>query len=226
MICPPGTYHFKVKSKNYITYSDEAEIVIIISSAWYASNLAILIYIIVSLGLIYYIYVQIRHRYRIRQQILKHLHAEEINEAKLQFFINISHEIRTPMSLIISPLAKLIKSDPDIDRQRQYSIISQNSERILRLVNQLMDIRKIDKGQMKLIFRETNIVSFTSDLCKTFEQQFEIKNIKLNFECKHDEIRAWIDPVNFDKVIINLLSNAFKFTPKEGHVTVTLDAKK
>lgn len=223
---PPGTYHFKVKSKNYITYSDEAEIVIIISSAWYASNLAILIYIIVSLGLIYYIYVQIRHRYRIRQQILKHLHAEEINEAKLQFFINISHEIRTPMSLIISPLAKLIKSDPDIDRQRQYSIISQNSERILRLVNQLMDIRKIDKGQMKLIFRETNIVSFTSDLCKTFEQQFEIKNIKLNFECKHDEIRAWIDPVNFDKVIINLLSNAFKFTPKEGHVTVTLDAKK
>ena len=90
---------------------------------------------------------QVRHLYRARQEILEHIHAEQINEAKLQFFINISHEIRTPMSLIISPLQKLISTDKDGERQKNYHTIYRNAERILRLVNQLMDIRKIDKGK-------------------------------------------------------------------------------
>lgn len=74
--------------------------------------------------------------------MLKHKHLEEINEAKLQFFINISHEIRTPMSLIISPLQKLISTDSDTERQKSYSLIERNAQRILNLINQLMDIRK------------------------------------------------------------------------------------
>ena len=94
------------------------------------------------------------------QEMLQHIHAEQINEAKLQFFINISHEIRTPMSLIISPLQKLIKNEENNERLKIYHIIYRNAERILNLVNQLMDIRKIDKGQMFLMFRETNIIPF------------------------------------------------------------------
>ena len=86
------------------------------------------------------------------QEMLQHIHAEQINEAKLQFFINISHEIRTPMSLIISPLQKLIKNEENNERLKIYHIIYRNAERILNLVNQLMDIRKIDKGQMFLMF--------------------------------------------------------------------------
>lgn len=74
--------------------------------------------------------------------MLEHIHAEQLNEAKLQFFINISHEIRTPMSLIISPLQKLMATDSDTERQQSYNIIYRNAERLLRLVNQLMDIRK------------------------------------------------------------------------------------
>lgn len=102
---------------------------------------------------------------------MQHIHAEQINEAKLQFFINISHEIRTPMSLIISPLQKLMTNDTDHERQKNYRIIWRNSERILRLVNQLMDIRKIDKGQMSLVFRETEMTGFINDLCETFTEQ-------------------------------------------------------
>lgn len=86
-------------------------------------------------------------------------------------FINISHEIRTPMSLIISPLQKLMTNDTDHERQKNYRIIWRNSERILRLVNQLMDIRKIDKGQMSLVFRETEMTGFINDLCETFTEQ-------------------------------------------------------
>lgn len=110
-----------------------------------------LIYALLAVAAVYGIILQMRHRYRIRQEMMQHIHAEQINEAKLQFFINISHEIRTPMSLIISPLQKLMTNDTDHERQKNYRIIWRNSERILRLVNQLMDIRKIDKGQMSLV---------------------------------------------------------------------------
>ena len=94
-----------------------------------------LIYALLAVAAVYGIILQVRHRYRIRQEMMQHIHAEQINEAKLQFFINISHEIRTPMSLIISPLQKLMTNDTDHERQKNYRIIWRNSERILRLVN-------------------------------------------------------------------------------------------
>lgn len=107
---------------------------------------------------------QAKEKYRVRQEMLRHKHLEEINESKLQFFINISHEIRTPMSLIISPLQKLISTDNDSERQKSYSLIERNAQRILNLINQLMDIRKIDKNQMKLNFTEVDLISFINDI--------------------------------------------------------------
>lgn len=147
--------------------------------------------------------------------MLQHIHAEQINEAKLQFFINISHEIRTPMSLIISPLQKLIKNENNNERLKIYHIIYRNAERILNLVNQLMDIRKIDKGQMCLMFQETNIIPFIEDLCTTFDQQANTKNIQLQFHRQVQDLNVWVDTANFDKIILNILSNAFKFTPEK-----------
>ena len=155
--------------------------------------------------------------------MLQHIHAEQINEAKLQFFINISHEIRTPMSLIISPLQQLIAKDKDVECRKLYATIQRNAERILQLVNQLMDIRKIDKGQMSLIFKKAEIVSFTRDILEAFEQQTRIKKLELEFQTSTPEIEMWIDPKNFDKVILNLLSNACKFTPENGKVKVSLN---
>lgn len=219
----PGTYNFKVKAKDYTTLSDERKITIIISPAWYASTKAIVGYVILLSIIAYIVFLQIRHRYSLRQQVIEHMHAEQINEAKLNFFINISHEIRTPMSLVISPLQKLIAFDKDSERQKTYFTIYRNANRILRLINQLMDIRKIDKGQMVLKFQETNIICFIKNILKTFEYQAYAKKIELSFESQKDEIFVWIDPINFDKIIINIISNALKFTPENGKISISAE---
>lgn len=222
----PGTYHFHVKAVDYMTESDAKTITIHISPAWWATGWAKLLYFLAVAGCIYYIIQQVRHRYRIRQEMMKHMHAEQINEAKLQFFINISHEIRTPMSLIISPLQKLICNDSDNERQKSYRTIYRNADRILALINQLMDIRKIDKGQMVLTFRKTDIIPFINDLCETFAQLVREKKITLQFHHPEDSTQElWIDPSYFDKIILNILSNAFKFTPEGGRVDISLCAK-
>lgn len=218
----PGTYTFQVKAKDNDSYSDIKEFSITIHPAWYASGWAKFIYGVLLIVIIYGIVIQIRHRYRARQEILEHIHAEQINEAKLQFFINISHEIRTPMSLIISPLQKLIATDKDNERQKNYHTIYRNAERILRLVNQLMDIRKIDKGQMSLKFQEVDIVGFIRDLYYTFEYQANARHITLSFQPETEKLKAWIDPKNFDKIILNIISNAFKFTPENGEINIYL----
>ncbi|RGQ99618.1 two-component regulator propeller domain-containing protein [Bacteroides sp. AF26-7BH] len=218
----PGTYNFKIRAKDNTIYSNIKEITIFISPAWYASWWAKIIYCLLSLTIIFIIILQIRHRYRMHQEMLQHIHAEQINEAKLQFFINISHEIRTPMSLIISPLQKLIKNENNNERLKIYHIIYRNAERILNLVNQLMDIRKIDKGQMCLMFQETNIIPFIEDLCTTFDQQANTKNIQLQFHRQVQDLNVWVDTANFDKIILNILSNAFKFTPEKGKIDITI----
>lgn len=220
---PPGTHHFRIRAKDYTQLSDIKEITIVISPAWYASVWAKLCYALLFALALYLIVSQIRHRYRTRQEMLEHMHAEEINEAKLQFFMNISHEIRTPISLIISPLQKLMAFDNDPEeRKRSYRTISRNSERILQLVNQLMDIRKIDKGQMLLKFSEIDIVGFIKELYQTYQSQTKAKYIELTFSTEYDVLDTWIDPKNFDKIILNLLSNACKFTPEGGKIEIRL----
>lgn len=222
----PGTYHFSLKAKDGIIESDVKEITIFIAQPWWNSGWAWLLYILATAGISFFIAQQIRHRYLAKQEMARHIRAEQLNEAKLQFFINISHEIRTPMSLIISPLQQLMSGDTDSKRQKIYRTIHRNAERILRLVNQLMDIRKIDKGQMQLTFRETNAVEFIEELHTTFVSLAESKNITFTFHHDGlDQLPLWVDTANFDKIILNILSNAFKFTPNGGIIDITLQAK-
>lgn len=218
----PGKYKFQVRSKDYTNLSDIKEITILISPPWYSTRWAKVLYVLVSLVVIVIAILQMRRQYRIKQQMIEHLHAEEINEAKLQFFINISHEIRTPMSLIISPLQKLIATDKDENRQQSYGTIYRNAERILTLINQLMDIRKIDKGQMILKFKEKNIVSLIKEAYNSFDFQAKSKDISIELTTESEDIRAWIDTKHFDKIIFNLLSNAIKYTPRGGHIRLLL----
>ncbi|WP_207431390.1 hybrid sensor histidine kinase/response regulator transcription factor [Sabulibacter ruber] len=220
----PGTYRFRVKAKEYSLTSDSKEVTIIISPAWYLSAWAKVIYALILAGLIMLVVMQIRLRQRTRQKMQEHLQAKQINDAKLQFFINISHEIRTPMSLILSPLKKLISIDKDGERQKSYATMQRNSERILRLINQLMDIRKIDKGQLKLRFQEIEMVGFLQELSAIFDEQAQAKNIDFLFHHDVEKLPVWVDPNQFDKAILNVLSNAFKFTPENGRIEVYLHA--
>lgn len=221
---PVGKYEFKVKAINGTSESKIKTIVINIHPAWYNSGLAWVIYILIIISIIAIFIHQAKEKYRVRQEMLKHKHLEEINERKLQFFINISHEIRTPMSLIISPLQKLISTDNDSERQKSYSLIERNAQRILNLINQLMDIRKIDKNQMKLSFTEVDLISFINDIKNTFAYQAAAKGAKLNIITQMESLKVWLDPNNFDKVIFNLLSNSFKHIQNEGEINIYINS--
>lgn len=220
---PPGSYHFQIKAKNHNACSDIRELTVVIAPPWYGTWWMKLAYVAAGGLLAGAVWLQVRHRYRMRREIEKHVRTEQLNEAKLQFFINIAHEIRTPMTLVISPLQKLMRGDgDDAERQKSYRIMHRNAERILSLINQLLDIRKIDKGQMRLRFRKTEVVGFMQDLCAAFEEQTRTKRISLEFRPDEKELEAWIDPKEFDKIVFNLLSNAFKYTPEGGAITVSL----
>ena len=179
---PPGKYTFQVRALNYGNYSETRTVKILITPPWYQTWWAYCIYTALAgllvLGIINYILSRMRHR----REIMKREHAEQLNEAKLQFFINISHEIRTPMTLIINPLEKLLADKKDNELHKTYLMIYRNAQRILRLINQLMDIRKLDKGQMFMKFRETDMVGFIDDLMQTFEYMARKKNIRFTFE--------------------------------------------
>ena len=218
----PGRYKYRIKAICNGYETPVKEFTIIVHPAWYASIWAKLFYLLLLIAAII-LYLRHRKRQMEDQLILQqHIHAEEMGEAKIKFFMNISHEIRTPLTLIITPLLSLIKEDKEPHRQGIYEIIRKNSERILHLINQMMDLRKIDKGQMVMRMCKTDMVSFINEEYDLFKQQAIAKSI--DFEYQHDceELPVWIDRNNFDKVIINTLSNAFKFTPTAGHILLSL----
>ena len=217
----PGKYTFRVRASDHGNLSDIRMVSILITPPWYQTTWATVLWVIVICILLYAIVMYILSRFRHRQERLEMEHQEQINEAKLQFFINISHEIRTPMTLIISPLEKLI-AEGNKEKHLTYLMIYRNAQRILRLINQLMDIRKLDKGQMHLKYRETDIVGFIDDVMQTFDYQAQKKKITFTFEHEDKELKAWVDLNNFDKVLLNVLSNAFKYTPEGGEISVEL----
>lgn len=219
----PGKYTFSVQARDHNNFSNIRTVTIAITPPWYQTWWAKVIWGCLGALLIYALTMYILSRIRHRQEVMRQKHMEQINEDKLQFFINISHEIRTPMTLIISPLEKLLAEHSE--KQPVYLMIYRNAQRILRLINQLMDIRKLDKGQMHLKFRETDIVGFINDLMQTFNYQAQKKNITFTFEKElegADSLKVWIDLNNFDKVLMNVLSNAFKYTHEGGNIEVSL----
>ena len=219
---PAGTYKFRVKAICNGYETPVKEFSIIVHPAWYASIWAKFCYLLAFLWLCL-LYIKHRKRKMEDQLVLQqHIHAEEMGEAKLKFFMNISHEIRTPLTLILTPLFTLIKEDKDAHRQGIYDMMRKNSERILHLINQMMDLRKIDKGQMVMHMSQTDMVAFIGDEYKLFCQQAVAKSIQFTFEHEDETLPVWIDRDNFDKVLMNVLSNAFKFTPAGGRIRITL----
>lgn len=218
----PGRYDFRIKAICNDYETPVNAFTIIIHPAWYACFWAKLFYLLMFVAAIV---LYMRHRKRQEEDRLtlqQHIHAEEMSEAKIKFFMNISHEIRTPLTLIITPLLSLIKEDKEPHRQGIYEIIRKNSERILHLINQMMDLRKIDKGQMVMRMCQTDMVAFINEEYELFRQQALAKNIDFDYQHDSEELPVWIDRNNFDKVIINILSNAFKFTPTAGHILLSL----
>ena len=150
--------------------------------------------------------------------------AEAAHEAKLSFFTNVSHEFRTPLSLILGPLEEVMQTPrlPAASRQT-LTLVQKNANRLLRLINQLIDFRKIEFNKMEVRAVETDMIAFVSEVIGAFQSLAHQRNIDCRFLTKERALTAWIDHEMFDKILFNLLSNAFKFTADGGYITLTLE---
>ena len=219
---PSGRYTFKVKA--FFDGSPEefstASIEIRVLPPWYASGWAIVFYILVLAALA----MLFMHLMKRRREHKQDRQASEIKELKLKMFTNISHEIRTPLTLLMSPLKQMREAEKDPHQKSLYNLMYRNSLRILRLVNQIMDMRKVDEGKMRLHFLQTDIVYFVRDIMQSFDNMAQTRNIDLTLSPASDVVNLWIDQGNFDKIVFNLLSNAFKHTPDGGHIDIGISA--
>ncbi|UOG76380.1 substrate-binding domain-containing protein [Hymenobacter tibetensis] len=150
--------------------------------------------------------------------------AKVETEAKLRFFTNFSHELRTPLTLILGPVEEMLTGHTDLPATHRHDLglIRRNAQRLLQLVNQLMDFRKIDVGKMPVRATEGNLVAFVREIMDVFEKPARQRGITLRFLPAEPVIRLWFDVNILDKVFFNLLSNALKFTPDRGQITVSL----
>ena len=149
--------------------------------------------------------------------------AKEATDAKFNFFTNISHELRTPLTLILGPLEDVLSSSKlQFSVKTQLEMVRKNAMRLLRLVNQLMDFRKIEEGKMKIRASENNIVEFVRDIAGAFSGIAVKKNIAYRMDAIDNDIRVWFDVNMVDKILFNILSNAFKYTNDHGSITVAV----
>ena len=221
---PSGKYTMMVKA--FFDGAPEEfsyrEIGIKILPPWYGSIWAYLAYALIA-GLICYGLLAWRKREIIQR---KEKEESEIKELKLKMFTNLSHEIRTPLTLVLNPLKKMREAEKDPKQKELYNLMYRNSLRILRLVNQLMDMRKVDSGQMQLHFLETDVVYFIRDIMKSFDNLAVSRNISFAITPETEVTNLWIDQGNFDKIIFNILSNAFKHTPENGTISINVSGIK
>jgi signal transduction histidine kinase/ligand-binding sensor domain-containing protein/DNA-binding NarL/FixJ family response regulator len=225
----PGTYTLKVKasSPDGVWCDDNtASITIVISPPFWLSWWAFVLYSIIIGAILYFIWqfltLKIRSANELRIERAKLEKEEELHQEKLQFFTNISHEFRTPLTLLIGPLEKLQTDETDEAKKSNIRLMLRNARRLLLMVNQLLDFRKAEKGQMNLNVRYADIIGFVSEITRSYEELKQSKNIQFNFEHSDTELMTWFDAEFIDKCLFNLLSNAFKFTPEKGSISVSV----
>ena len=229
----PGEYIFRLKAANNDGYwtSEPKTIYIKVLSPWWLSWWAKSLYVIVFIWLGYYIYslitLRISEKRKAELERSQRKQNEELNNKKIQFFTNISHEFRTPLTLILNPLESLI-SDKHIinlpsEIKNKHKIIHRNTKRLKRLIDELMDFRKMQFSELKVQIREVDLIKIVTNITSNFEEEANYR--KIDFEIKFEESipkRIFVDASMFDKILFNLLSNAFKATSENGKITVKI----
>ena len=224
-----GQYTFKVRATNNdgVWSEQVAGIIIHISPPWWKTVWAFCLYGGLSMLILYVFRKLILMRanliHNIKLERMQRESMENLNRAKLQFFTNISHEFRTPLTLILGPVQNLIDSAGGSKFIRdQYHHIHNNAQRLLRLINELLDFRKAETGNLKLEVAEGNLVKFIKEIKLSFDGLAEQMKIDFIFYASSNVIPAWFDRDQFEKVMFNLLSNAFKHTPESGKVSIRI----
>ncbi|MFT3702525.1 MAG: two-component regulator propeller domain-containing protein [Agriterribacter sp.] len=220
----PGKYKLHVRSEG-----DDANIATLeinILPPFWKTAPAFFIYILTGLGILFLArrmtIQRAGMRFRMAQQKKEAERIHELDMMKLKFFTNVSHEFRTPISLILAPAERMMKQESDSAQKKQYQLIYRNAKRLLGLVNQLLDFRKLEMQELRLYPSVGNIVSFVQELTLSFTDLAEKKNIQFSFASSHTDIEMSFDADKIERIMFNLLSNAFKFTREAGSINVTI----
>ena len=208
--------HYRIEVRTYCNgkYSMYNKVINLdVLAPWYLTVWAKLIYLSLVLGFMAaVIFIYLRKKKR------------DLEEAKMQFLINATHDIRSPLTLIMEPLKKLKERLGNAEEyQADIDTIDRNAQRLLTLVNQILDKRRLDKHQMNLSCRETNLVEFSQGLVSLFTYNANLRGINIRLEMPETPVNAWIDRNKLDKAIANLLSNAFKYTPNGGEIIFRIE---
>jgi signal transduction histidine kinase/DNA-binding response OmpR family regulator/ligand-binding sensor domain-containing protein len=217
---PKGDYTLHVTSTNSdgVWVNNEQTLHFHIPPTFWETPVAYLLYVLLLLAaitLVAYIFFTI---YRLKHEVYV---EQQVSDIKLRFFTNISHELRTPLTLISAPVEQVLKDErlPD-EVRRQLTVVERNTNRMLRLVNQILDFRKIQHKKMKMKVEQTDIVPFVQRIMDNFRSMADEHRMAFRFLSDEKEVRLWIDTDKFEKILFNLLSNAFKYTPEGKSITV------
>ena len=218
----PDVYNISIYSITDGEESPKYTITVKILPVWYNSLLAKMIFAIVGLCILSFVAFMIYRHYKSKRVIAKQLEVQQDNQAKLRFFTNVIHEIRTPLSLIVSPLQKVVSAEPDSKYNNEFRTICLGVDRMRRLVDSLLDIRKIDNGKMVLHFANYQLEPIITGNIEFFELKAGSKNVQLTFKNNLPEGYSLVtDNTAVEKIITNLLSNAMKFCADGGEIEVT-----
>jgi len=225
----PGEYIFRVKGSNNDGYWNDtgASIKIIILPPWWETTWAYIIYALIILSIIYFTWKSQLKRIRIKNDYeMSKFEAEkllEVDGMKSRFFANISHEFRTPLTLIFGPAKDIVEETNESKTKQNAGLIKRNASKLYGLVNQLLDLSKLEAGRMKLEASEQNIMPLLKGLVLSFTSLAERRKITLSFNTIEEKLNVFIDKAKVEKIINNLLSNAFKFTPDGGSIEFTVE---
>jgi len=223
-----GTYQLIVYASNNdnVWCSKPLILDIVIQPPFWFSWWAYIVYFILGLILLWYIVNfnlrKQKSKFENEQHVREAVQLHEIDEMKFRFFTNISHEFRTPLTLIVSPVEKLLQNAKTDEEKSMLSIIQRNAYSLLELVNQLLDFRKLDVHKDSLNISVGDINAFIKEICYSFTELANRKSINFSFSTSVSELRIEFDPEKMKKIVSNLLSNAFKFTPSNGKIEVNL----
>ena len=220
-----GTYAFHVRSTNRECgdVDNEKTLLIIVERPWWLTWWAFLLYAIAIIGLIALISYIVHAYNELRQKVKV---EQQVTDIKLRFFTNISHELRTPLTLIVAPVENILQTERISQSVRsQLEIVQSNSQRMLRMVNQLLEFRKVQNQKMKLKVRKTLLSELVNETCANFQKEAYDKHIHFEIENNAADSTVWVDRGRMDTILWNLLSNAFKFTPAGKNIRVVIDSK-
>ena len=218
----PGTYTFKVKSisnEMFLNTPQKSVIITILPPPW-LTVWAYLLYFILLVAAIWVAQHIIVTMIRLRNKVVV---EHKLTELKLGFFTNISHELKTPLTLIVSPLQEIERNENLSAKGRDYiNVVNKNTGRMIRFINQLLDFRKAQSGKMRLRVSEVEIVTLIRKISQYFTELAHEKDIEMHIVADVDELYAWIDEEKIDIVVYNLLSNAFKFSPRNSAIRIEI----